>query len=321
MRARAHDGGKFRARVIDGAVAHPEAAHGEAAADAFGAGDQVRLHLRADGFPAHRGPAAAKAALHFVDHQQKILLAAKLRHRTQELRLHGVDAALALHGFQQNAAGDGADGRAQGFDVVEVHIAEAHEHRVELNLDFFLTRGGHGAEGAAVETLVERDDLVARRAVRLRAAVAEAAGYLDDAVIRLCAGVAEEDATGDAHDLAYNELCQLLLSLHAVEVRAVHQRMRLLAEGLHHRRVAMPQTAGRNPAAEVHIASPLRVVQVGSLTLRRRKRRATVCRKYVFRTHSAKKSTPAPPFCQYLCSPEVLFFRHSVKSGVQNRVC
>ncbi len=205
------------------------------------------------------------------------MLAAKLSHTAQEVCLHGVHAAFPLNGLQQNAAGLRRDGGAQGFQIIEVHIAEAHEQRVKLNLNLFLPRGGHGAQCAAMETLVEGNHLVARGTICRRVAVAIATRDLDDAVIALGPGVGEEDAAGDADDVFHDEPRKFLLLGNAVEVGAVHELVGLPAEGIHHDGVAVAEAAGGNARAEIHITSSLGIIKIRTFALRHRHRWRTVC--------------------------------------------
>ena len=92
--------------------------------------------------------------------------------------------------------------------------------------------------------------------------MAEAAGNLDDAIIGLGAGVAEKDATWDADDFLDDELGEAFLLADGVEVGAVHQAVRLLAESIDDDGVAVPQAAGGDAGAEIHIASAFRIKQV-----------------------------------------------------------
>ena len=80
----------------------------------------------------------------------------------------GVDAAFALHGFEQDGGGFRPDRRAQGFGVVERQVAEAGQQRIEALVDLGLGGGRHRPERPAVERLREGQHLEARRAVGLR---------------------------------------------------------------------------------------------------------------------------------------------------------
>ena len=68
---------------------------------------------------------------------------------------------------------------------------KARQQRLELGVILVLPRGGERRERAAVEALFEREDRVSIRAVGLGCVLARG---LDGALVRLGAGVGEEDA-------------------------------------------------------------------------------------------------------------------------------
>ena len=146
------------------------------------------------------------------------MLLAELSHTAQELRSGGVHTALALHRFEHDAAGHRGNGRFQRLQVIEIHILEPGQQRIELHLHLFLTGGSQCAERATMETLVEGNHLITRRAIRCRLAMPEAAGRLDHALITLRAGIAEEHATGNADELLHHQLRQFGLAGNAIQV-------------------------------------------------------------------------------------------------------
>src|SRR6476619_6326800 len=89
------------------------------------------------------------------------------------------------------------------------------------------------------------------------------AGQLDRALVRLCPGVGEEDAAADAR-LA-EPLRQSHHRLGVEEVRRMHQAAGLLANGLDHLRMAVPDRADRDPGDEVEVLLVVGVPKPGPL--------------------------------------------------------
>ena len=179
MGAGIHDGGKLRTLAVNGAVGNPEAADGETAAQSLGPGNAVRFHIRSYGAPSHDVAATAKAALHFIHQQKKIMLPAQLRQAPQKFRSHAVDPSFSLDGFQHEGHRFRPDGFAGRFQIVERQMAESRQHGVKADFDFILPRGGHAAQRPPVEGFVERKHLITGLAVRLGLAVPVTARYFD----------------------------------------------------------------------------------------------------------------------------------------------
>ena len=60
----------------------------------------------------------------------------------------------------------------------------------------------------------------------------------------------------------------------------------------------MPEAAGGNTGAEIHITPPLRIIQIRPLTTRSIQRSAPIRRQYILFVHLRHKSTPAARVCQ-----------------------
>lgn len=137
-------------------------ADGDAVAEGFGGGEDVwvgggvvSVEVVAVG-PEFAG--AGEAALDFVEDEQSGVAVAVIAEGVEEFRGGDVDAAFALDGLDDHAAGLRGDEAGEGFDVVEMAVLEAGEHGAEGSLVFFVGSGGEGAVGAAVKTVVEGEN-------------------------------------------------------------------------------------------------------------------------------------------------------------------
>ena len=192
------------------------------------------------------------------------MLLAQLCQAAQEFRSHAVDASFPLDGFQHEGYCFRPDGFAGRFQVIERQMAKSRQHGVKAYLDFILPRGGHAAQRSSVEGFVERKHFITGFAVRLGLPVAVAARHLDQAVIGFRAAVGEKDLPRTLHAFGHDEFRQIRLLGNLVQVGAVHQRGRLLLQGLRYHGMAMPQHAGGNAGTEVQIALPRAVPQSGA---------------------------------------------------------
>ena len=77
----------------------------------------------------------------------------------------------------------------QGVDVAGLDVLEALVEGAEVVVEHALPGGGQGSNGAAMEAVDQRDDVVAVSTVFVEAVLA---GGLDGALVGLCARVAEE---------------------------------------------------------------------------------------------------------------------------------
>ena len=93
--------------------------------------------------------------------------------------------------------------------------------------------------------------------------IVEPARHLDRALERLGAGVAEEHRVGER--MRDQALGQLLLGLDAVEIGAVPELLGLRLEHRHQVRMGVAEQRDRDAAAEVEIAAPGAIEQIGAL--------------------------------------------------------
>ena len=129
-------------------------------------------------------PGTAHAGLDLVHHEQGPEAFGERAGAAQEVTLEGNHAGLALDGLDENGGHvvveSGLEGLDRGIDEEDVP-----SEWLEGLTDRGLVRDRQGAERAAMEAALERDD----RAARL-----VQAGHLDCGLVRLGARVAEEDA-------------------------------------------------------------------------------------------------------------------------------
>ena len=140
-----------------------------------------------------RGAGHAAAGLHLVEDEQRVVRAAQLLHRLQELRAHVVVAALALDGLGDEAGdvvrvrrerglglrqraslglGDGGHGRVVQREVDGGHVdARPVELREEVGLDRVGVGQRERVAAAAVERLAQVQHLRAEPAGRPCAAL------------------------------------------------------------------------------------------------------------------------------------------------------
>ena len=130
------------------------------------------------------GPSAA--GLHFVEHQQQLVLVGQLAQPGQEAVGRNADAAFALDRLDQDRRGFVVDQPRHGVEIAERGVDEAGHQRPEALVVFRLSGGGDRAHRAAVEAALERDDLVAAFGGVVQP------GELDRRLVGLGAGIAEE---------------------------------------------------------------------------------------------------------------------------------
>ena len=133
---------------------------------------------------------AADAGLDLVEDQEQAVLVAEAAQFAQEGVRHRADAALALDRLDHERRRLGADDGLQGLDILERHLVEAFDLRAEALEILGLAAGCDGRQRPAVEGALERDDAEALR-MAVRGVVL--AGHLDGRLVRLGAGIGEED--------------------------------------------------------------------------------------------------------------------------------
>ena len=203
---------------------------------------------------------AAHAGLHFVHAEDDAVFVAHRAQIAQELHVGGTHAALALHRFDDDAAGARPDGVAHRVHVVERDMVETFHHRAEAFQVVGIAGGGERGQGAAVERALKADD---PEALRLAGVRHGAAHHLDHALVRLGARVAEEHAVGERR--VDQPLSQLLGLRDAVQVGRVHHLGGLFGDRLHEMRMPMSQAGRGDARPEIQESSPVHRPQPGAL--------------------------------------------------------
>src|SRR5690606_29448538 len=157
----------------------------EAAAQALGAGEDVRHHV-----VVHVGEQVAGTAnpsLHFVEDQQRIMLVAQLAYTFQVGLLGRTNPTFALDRLQHYGTGLVGNGRFQRRQVIERDVGDALWLGPEAIGVLRLASHAHGKEGATVEAVERRDNFVL---LRTEAVMGNAASKLEGGLVSLGAGVA-----------------------------------------------------------------------------------------------------------------------------------
>ena len=129
-------------------------------------------------------------------------------------------------------------------------------------MEHALSGGGQGSNGAAMEAVDQRDDIVAVGTVFVEAVLA---GGLDGTLVGLCARVAEE------HPALSGALAELFGQLAAgggiVEVGGVLQLVCLPGDGLGPGHIAVAQAVDADAAGEVEVLLPLGAFGIEAVAL------------------------------------------------------
>ena len=153
------EGGAVHAGV-DGArgfFGAEDCAEGNAAGEGLGEGGDVGLNaVVLIGAPL---AGAAHAGLNFIDDEQRAGGAGEGAGFGEELLREGTNAAFALDGFDEDGADFVGEFGAQIGNVVEADELDAGNDGAKGLAVLGLVGGGHGAEGAAVEALLEGEEL------------------------------------------------------------------------------------------------------------------------------------------------------------------
>ena len=219
-------------------------ADGETAAQALGAGEDVRgdaiVHI------GEQLAAAAHAALHLVEHQQRVVLVAQGTGAFQVGLVGRQHAALALDRLQHHGAGLVGDGRLQRVQVVVRDMGDALDLRPETIGVLGLATNADGEQGTTVEAVERGDDLVL---LRTETVMGDAAGQLEGGLVGLGAGVAEEHALGEGGiDQLVGQAQGRLVGEH---VGDVPQGVGLLGQRLDQCRMAVTEGVDGDAAGEV----------------------------------------------------------------------
>ena len=136
------------------------------------------------------GAGAAVAGLHFVHHEQDVLLLQESSQFFHEGRIQGDDAAFTLYHFNENRSDS-----AVGAKLLQrVHISggersKAGSQGLEEFMEMILTGGGQGGQRTTVEALLQRHNSRAGGSFVFRGPFPR---NLDGAFIGFCSGIGEE---------------------------------------------------------------------------------------------------------------------------------
>ena len=134
-----------------------------------------------------------QAGLDLVGDEEQVTLVAERTHRPEVLGGGRVDPALALDRLEQHPDDRGVDGGLERLDVVPGDVAEALRERLEGLVLLGLAGRVQRRQGAPVEGAVGAHDDVT-------AVPTPPTGHLDGRLVRLGAGVGEEDPAPAAQE-------------------------------------------------------------------------------------------------------------------------
>src|ERR1051326_8861121 len=147
----------------------------------------VRLGLQ-NALPALKFSGAEMAGLHFVDEQKQILFVAKFAMDDQIFSRRDRYSALTLHRLDQNCRGFRRNRAAHRFDVVERHVFESFDARIESFFDFLLTSSSNAGQRSAMKRIGRSNDFVST------ALLSKFSSEFEQAFVRFRAAVAEKNA-------------------------------------------------------------------------------------------------------------------------------
>ncbi len=140
---------------------------------------------------AEQRPDSTHAGLDLVEHEQDVLLVAKVHDVLQVVGARNVHTALALYGFKQHGTGPAFDVCALNcFHVVVMNVHESRHQGLPVFLVRRLPGRGHHRLSASVKRIEGRDDLVSSVEFDFTPLAGDLAGTL----VGFCARVAEKDA-------------------------------------------------------------------------------------------------------------------------------
>src|SRR6266702_4527794 len=217
---------------------------------------------------------AAHAGLDFISNQQRAGRIGQLTRCREEFLAHWTNAALTLNCLDTDSANIRREFGAEISDIVEANEADARHYRRKRLAILLLVRGSNRADGAAVETLLDRDesrtDVLALRTQDAGVCACQ----LQRSLPGFGTGVAEEYPVESAHlgqpDSEFR--CVLVI----VEVRGMQQAFALRKNGGFDRRVCVAERRDPNAAEQVEVVMALLVAQVDTIALYKQNRVAFV---------------------------------------------
>ena len=193
-----------------------------------------------------------------------------------------MNPAFALHRLGENRHRAGNFDRSlQRRDVIERHVPESLDHRLESLLHLLLPRRRNAAKRAPVKTSEHRHDAdPRRRRIWRNTLVAEFPRELVQRLIRLRAGVAKEHLAARIHE-THEPRGEFPLRARVVKIRHMHERRRLLLQHAHHPGMRVADARHRDACAEIQIALPILVPHFAAASAREPQIKATIGRNHV----------------------------------------
>ena len=261
-----------RAAVLarsEGASRRPKTdagADGQAAAEAFGQSEHVGPNALGEGREPLAG--AADAALHLVDHEQRVDRVAGGSRGREVARRRGDDASLAECRLQEDRGGLVGDGRPQRLGVAVVNERHRAGQRLERRALGRVAGDGQCAQRAAVEAVVRGENL---------ATVGQLTDDLQRALVGFGAAVGEKDLSVPAGQLhqPFGEVHPWLVDQ---QVRRVRQAPHLPLHCGHNRRMRVAERGNGDAAHEDEVFATVHVPQSNAVAVVYGQRRGPVVR-------------------------------------------
>jgi hypothetical protein len=216
--------------VVADKVVNNSSTNGEAVAECLCSGHDIRMALFGEERVRPEVTRPAQTALDLIVDQNSTNFCAALTESEEELWGSNVDAALSLNGLNNDTTCRVRHQVVDSGNIVKVTVAESWYHRREWRLVFRVGSCAQASHCAAMERVVERDELVLVLAGRHR--LSDLTSKLDGGLIRFGTAVANE-CTGRAGEAAscVCELNQLLGKQTSVwvvvKIRGVHELLGL----------------------------------------------------------------------------------------------
>ena len=220
------------------------------------------------------GTRAAHSALDLIQDQENVLLITQLSHCLEELRVRGVDPALALHSLHEDRTGLVGHSSPDALKVIEIgKLYTAHE-RAERLLIVAVSGDGQRTYRTAVEGMVHGDDLMVIGAIPH---VCIFPGSLDRTLYRLCTRIGEKHlAHAGVPDDLHSSIPERFV---IVEIGSVKQFVDLRLQRFVVCRIAVSERIDSDACAKIQILFAIRVIQADSFTMIKDHRKTVISMK------------------------------------------
>jgi hypothetical protein len=218
--------------VVADKVVNNGGSNGETVAECLCSGHDIRVALFGEERVRPEVTRPAQTALDLIVDQNSANFRAALTEGEEEFWGSNVDTALSLNGLNNDTTSRVRHQVVDSGNIVEITVTESGYHGREWRLVFGVGSSAQASHGAAVERVVERDELVLILAGRHR--LSDLASKLDGGLIRFGTAVTNE-CTGRAGETTscVCELDQLLGKQTSVwvvvKIRGVHKLLGLYA--------------------------------------------------------------------------------------------